>query len=85
MSTSASCPLPPKADIAERYWDVRFVPEADIGGSIDDLVGASGAYAAEFFKGNFLPRFGWHFTVLLPTDLSVSQASSKAVSRSTRV
>jgi hypothetical protein len=23
--------LPPKADIDERNWDVRFVPEADIG------------------------------------------------------
>ena len=22
--------LPPKADIAERNWDVRFVPKADI-------------------------------------------------------
>jgi hypothetical protein len=22
--------LPPIADIAERYWDVRFVPEADL-------------------------------------------------------
>jgi hypothetical protein len=22
--------LPPKADIAERDWDVRFVPEADM-------------------------------------------------------
>jgi hypothetical protein len=22
--------LPPKADIAERGWDVRFVPKADI-------------------------------------------------------
>jgi len=23
--------LPPKADIAERGWNVRFVPKADIG------------------------------------------------------
>ena len=22
--------LPPKADIAERHWDVRFVPKAEI-------------------------------------------------------
>jgi hypothetical protein len=22
--------LPPKADIAERHWDVRFVPKADM-------------------------------------------------------
>jgi hypothetical protein len=26
--------LPPKADIAERDWDVRFVPKADIGAPI---------------------------------------------------
>ena len=30
--------LPPKADIAERNWDVRFVPEADIP-SLDHFVG----------------------------------------------
>ena len=23
--------LPPKADIAKHYWDVRFVPEAEVG------------------------------------------------------
>jgi hypothetical protein len=32
--------LPPKADIAERDRHVRFVPEADVGGSIDHLIGA---------------------------------------------
>ena len=30
-STSAQCPLlPPKADIHQRDWHVRFVPKADI-------------------------------------------------------
>jgi len=29
---SAMSALPPKADIAERNWDVRFVPKADIPG-----------------------------------------------------
>jgi len=32
--------LPPKADIAEYDWDVRFVPKADISRSFDQLVGA---------------------------------------------
>ena len=32
--------LPPKADIAERRWDVRFVPKADIAASFDHRVGA---------------------------------------------
>jgi hypothetical protein len=27
--------LPPKADISQRYSDVRFVPKADIGTSSD--------------------------------------------------
>jgi hypothetical protein len=27
---NAMSALPPKADIAERNWDVRFVPEADM-------------------------------------------------------
>jgi len=26
--------LPPKADIAKQSWDVRFVPKADINGSV---------------------------------------------------
>jgi hypothetical protein len=34
--------LPPKADIAERNWDVRFVPKADIAALFDHLVGAAG-------------------------------------------
>jgi hypothetical protein len=29
-SEIAMSALPPKADIAERDWDVRFVPQADI-------------------------------------------------------
>jgi hypothetical protein len=32
--------LPPKADIGERGWDVRFVPKADFDRSLDHLVGA---------------------------------------------
>jgi hypothetical protein len=31
--------LPPKADIAKRSWDVRFVPKADISHLFDHLVG----------------------------------------------
>jgi hypothetical protein len=30
--------LPPKADIAERQLDVRFVPKADIGVLFNDFV-----------------------------------------------
>src|SRR5215469_9594077 len=30
--------LPPKADIIERDWHVRFVPKADIAGSVDHLI-----------------------------------------------
>jgi len=30
--------LPPKADIAERDWYVRFVPKADMGTLFDYLV-----------------------------------------------
>jgi len=30
--------LPPKADIAECNWDVRFVPKADIDELFDNLV-----------------------------------------------
>jgi hypothetical protein len=33
--------LPPKADIVQHGGNVRFVPKADIGSSIDYLVGAS--------------------------------------------
>jgi hypothetical protein len=29
--------LPPKADIAQRNWDVRFVPKADIGACPDHI------------------------------------------------
>jgi hypothetical protein len=32
--------LPPKADIGERNWDVRFVPEADIHQMFNYMVGA---------------------------------------------
>jgi hypothetical protein len=32
--------LPPKADIRRHEYDVRFVPEADIGSLFDHLVGA---------------------------------------------
>jgi hypothetical protein len=32
--------LPPKADIAESDWHVRFVPKADIARPIDHPVGA---------------------------------------------
>jgi len=32
--------LPLKADIGTQSWHVRFVPEADVGGSIDHLIGA---------------------------------------------
>jgi hypothetical protein len=31
--------LPPKADITERGWHVRFVPKADIGSFIEQLGG----------------------------------------------
>ena len=31
--------LPPKADIDERWFDVRFVPKADIGVSFNDFIG----------------------------------------------
>ena len=31
--------LPPKADIAERHRDVRFVPKADIKPLLDHLIG----------------------------------------------
>jgi hypothetical protein len=40
--------LPPKADIGERNWDVRFVPKADIGVSFDDFVG-TGRYCPRDF------------------------------------
>jgi hypothetical protein len=30
--------LPPKADIAERNWDVRFVPDSDIDYINDTLI-----------------------------------------------
>jgi hypothetical protein len=46
MVTAVGCSvmsaLPPRADIGERNWDVRFVPKADIGTSFDDLVCAGG-------------------------------------------
>jgi hypothetical protein len=34
--------LPPKADIAERHRDVRFVPKADIRWLLDQLISAAG-------------------------------------------
>jgi len=37
-STGADFALPPKADIAERDWDVREVPQADMAPLVDDLV-----------------------------------------------
>jgi len=33
--------LPPKADIAEGVWQVRFVPKADIARLFDHLIGTS--------------------------------------------
>jgi hypothetical protein len=38
-SLDAMSALPPKADIAKRRWDVRFVPKADIRRLFDYLVG----------------------------------------------
>jgi hypothetical protein len=38
--------LPPKADIAEYDWDVRFVPIADIGQLTNHLIGVLSAAAA---------------------------------------
>jgi hypothetical protein len=45
--------FPPKADIAERNWDVRFVPIADIGHSFDHLVGGESNAPS---PGNFKAR-----------------------------
>jgi hypothetical protein len=39
-SKIAMSALPPKADIRERNWDVRFVPKADMSHLFDHLVGA---------------------------------------------
>jgi hypothetical protein len=47
--------LPPKADIARRRLDVRFVPKADMSASLDHLVGEQlhliGSAETEFLGG----------------------------------
>jgi hypothetical protein len=39
--------LPPKADIAERNWDVRFVPKADIQATVEYDCTRKGAQVRE--------------------------------------
>jgi hypothetical protein len=37
--SAAMSAIPPKADIAERHCDVRFVPKAEVTSLLDHLVG----------------------------------------------
>ena len=50
--------LPPKADITERGWYVRYVPRADIGTLFDHLVSASRKAWVGFPIRPFLPGKG---------------------------
>jgi hypothetical protein len=51
--------LPPKADIAERWLDVRFVPKGDIGNLIDHLDGLREAGYKVIEAANALAQ-AWH-------------------------
>jgi len=48
--------LPPKADIAERDWDVRFVPKADIPLLFDHLVSTNSKCGGDFEAKGFGSR-----------------------------
>jgi hypothetical protein len=74
--------LPPKADIAERYSHVRFVPKADIGATEEglltiadiragsDSVGRTNSGSLAKFSGNPLRLvFGEQFRRRSPSEL----------------
>jgi hypothetical protein len=59
--------LPPEADIGERDWDIRFVPQADIGLRRDfpfgmPMIAAGHAYTSDVSaarkRKSYLARFG---------------------------
>jgi hypothetical protein len=67
--------LLPKADIARRDWDVRFVPEADIGPFV--ALPAQLGFAPGIGEGSKHGRFG--FGVNRSTDLFYPAVEEKII------